>query len=290
MNDSDDLDSLFREAISALDAGDIGALGRLLSVYPELVRERLENPGAWLRDLVDGALEGYFRAPYLLWFIAENPIRNDKLPANILDLTRLIITVAARDAAESLPEQLDYTLGLVVTGRVPRECGVQLELIDLLIDAGAKPGRGHGALGGGNLAAAERLIERGGELTLAVALCLDREDDVRRLAPLATAEDRQVALAAAALNGRVAALTTLIALGVDINAYSTGIHPHATALHHAVSSGSLDAVKVLVEAGADLTIRDRIYDGTPLDWAEYLKEPEIAAWLRERQGGAKMQS
>lgn len=43
----------------------------------------------------------------------------------------------------------------------------------------------------------------------------------------------------------------------------------ATALHHAVWSGSLDAVKVLVEAGADLIRRDTIYDGTPLWWAKY---------------------
>jgi hypothetical protein len=40
--------------------------------------------------------------------------------------------------------------------------------------------------------------------------------------------------------------------GVDLNAYSPpGFHPHGTALHHAVDSGSLDAVKVLVEAGTE---------------------------------------
>jgi peptide-methionine (S)-S-oxide reductase len=44
---------------------------------------------------------------------------------------------------------------------------------------------------------------------------------------------------------------------------------HSTPLHQAVSSGSLAAVQVLVEAGADLTTRDRIYDGTPLGWAEH---------------------
>lgn len=64
-------------------------------------------------------------------------------------------------------------------------------------------------------------------------------------------------------------------------------------MHHAVWSGSLDAVKVLVEAGADLSRRDTIHDGTPLGWAEYgaqqQKESrakqylEIAAYLREKR-------
>jgi peptide-methionine (S)-S-oxide reductase len=51
-----------------------------------------------------------------------------------------------------------------------------------------------------------------------------------------------------------------------------------------VDSGSLDAVRVLVEAGADRGAKDRVYNGTPVGWAEYLKRPEIAAYLREREG------
>ena len=61
-----------------------------------------------------------------------------------------------------------------------------------------------------------------------------------------------------------------------------GLHPNGTALHHAVDSGSLDAVRALVEAGADRGARDRIHKGTPLGWAEYLQRTEIAAYLREK--------
>ena len=218
----------------------------------------------------------------LLWFVAENPIRHEKLPANIVEITRTIIDAAQRERVESLQEQLDYALGLVVTGRVPRESGMQLELMDVLIDAGATPGAGHGALSGRNLDAAAHLLKRGGELTLATAICLDRHGDVERLAKEASARDKQIALVAAALNGRAKALSRLLQLGVDIDAYSTGIHPHATALHHAVDSGSLDAVKVLVEAGAKLDTKDKIYNGTPLDWAEYEGRLEIADYLRKR--------
>jgi peptide-methionine (S)-S-oxide reductase len=102
----------------------------------------------------------------------------------------------------------------------------------------------------------------------------------------ASTRDKQIALVAAALNGRAEALTRLLQLGVDIDAYSTGIHPHATAIHHAVDSGSLDTVKVLVEAGARLDTRDKIYNGTPLDWAEHLGRREIADYLRARNNTA----
>lgn len=91
----------------------------------------------------------------------------------------------------------------------------------------------------------------------------------------------------------IEALTRLIAMGVDLNAYSTAIYTHATALHHAVSSGSLAAVKLLVEAGADLEKIDKAWEGTPAQWAEfYIREgqgleaekpyPEILAYLREQ--------
>ncbi len=30
-------------------------------------------------------------------------------------------------------------------------------------------------------------------------------------------------------------------------------------------------IKLLVEAGADLTAKDKVYEGTPFDWAEYIQ-------------------
>jgi ankyrin repeat protein len=149
----------------------------------------------------------------------------------------------------------------------------------------------------GDVSALERLVaahpglvrdridcgERGARLTLLAAVCTGRMDDVARLARGASAGERQAALAGAALYGRAEALALLIDLGVDLNAYSPpGLHPHGTALHHAVDSGSLDAVKALVEAGAELRTKDRVYEGTPLDWAEHLRRTEIAAYLREK--------
>jgi hypothetical protein len=49
-----------------------------------------------------------------------------------------------------------------------------------------------------------------------------------------------------------------------------------------VYAGSLDSVRVLVEAGAPLDVEDRAHHATPLGWAEYLGRPEIERYLRER--------
>jgi ankyrin repeat protein len=107
------------------------------------------------------------------------------------------------------------------------------------------------------------------KLTLAAAVCLERADDVARLLPDASAEDRHIALEAAAFNGKAQAVGMLIGLGVDVNAYNIGVQYHATPLHNAVCSGSLEAVKMLVEAGAKVDAKDTAYEATPLRWAEY---------------------
>jgi peptide-methionine (S)-S-oxide reductase len=265
-------DPRFREAVAAIDAGDIGALRRLLAAHPELVRERADCG------------EGYFHRPYLLWFVAENPVRNDRLPANIGQIARTLIEELERQAVESRRAQLDYTLELVCSGRVPREQGVQRELIDLLVGAGADPDSAMlCCLAHRELDAAERLLDHGAILTLTAAVCTGRRDEIGRLAAAAAPEERGTAFAAAALYGDVAALTLLLGLGAEPAAHGPpGFHAHATALHHAVESGSLAAVKLLVEAGADLGKRDLIYHATPLGWAEHLDRGEIAGYLREQ--------
>jgi peptide-methionine (S)-S-oxide reductase len=132
-------DALFREAVSAIDIGDVTMLERLLSEHPQLLHERLEAPGAWLRDRVGDTLEGFFQRPYLLWFVAEDPVRNGKLPGNIAQVARTIIRAAQREGVDSLQVQLDYALRLVAWSWIARKSELQIELIDALIDAGAAP-------------------------------------------------------------------------------------------------------------------------------------------------------
>jgi len=102
MNDANSLDALFQAAVAAIDSGDVATVQRLTREHPRLVRERLKSPGVWLRDKVGGALNGFFEKPYLLWFVAEDPVRNDTLPANIAQVAASIIDAARREGVGSL--------------------------------------------------------------------------------------------------------------------------------------------------------------------------------------------
>ena len=248
----------FDAAVAAIDAGDLSALAAL--------------PRDVLHTRVENGRDDYFARPYLLWFVAENPIRTGTLPANIVAVTKLLLERGA--------EGRDDALGLVVSGQVPREQGVQLDLIDVLVDAGADPNCLDAALAHRENAAAERLLERGAHETLVASVCLGRPFT---LGDATTAEERQIAFSGAALHGRADALRKLIAAGVDVDAFNPEAwHAHSTALHSAVDAGSAEAVRVLLAAGADASIKDRLFDGTPLDWARYLGRDAVLEALEGR--------
>jgi hypothetical protein len=77
----------------------------------------------------------------------------------------------------------------------------------------------------------------------------------------------------AAARGNRDAVTTLLALGFDIDAKARADVPieqeWETALHAAVSNGDGELVLQLLAAGADPTIKDSRFDATPLGWARY---------------------
>ncbi|RWY51096.1 ankyrin repeat domain-containing protein [Mucilaginibacter gilvus] len=283
MQTSDITDPIFLQAVEAIDGGDTVLLQKLITDNPRLITDKLSTTE-----------EGYFKDPYLLWFVADNPIRHEKLPANIVAIINLLVTEIKAKAPGIAQQQLDYTLGLVATGRIPRESDMQIAMMDALINAGAQPGGGIGALAHGNTEAANYLIERGGKLTLGVAIGLHRMDDVDRLLQTATADEKLAALTAAAFYGMADMVKFLLEQGVGPNGYpspNSGFHSHAMPLHQAVWSGSMETVKLLVKAGARLDVADKIYGGTPLGWAEYAPSEvgsedalqsftEIAAYLK----------
>src|SRR5262249_41182959 len=157
---------------------------------PDLARERLTTPGPWLRNKIGGALDGFFKDPYLLWFVSEDVSVHGRLPKNIADVARAIIRSA--QGAPGLQEQLDSTLRLVCWSGVAQQCRVQIELIDVLLDAGASSDGGpDNTLVNCHLAAAEHLVARGAELTLASAVCLGRWKDAQRLAATASETEKQ---------------------------------------------------------------------------------------------------
>ncbi len=275
---------VFRQAVEAVDTGNIAVLRDILSQHPDIINEQAHFPGA-----------GYFERPYLLYFVADNPIRNGKLPDNVLDLMNVLIERLLQYPAAAKQEQLEYTLGLIGSGRIPKESGKQIAMMDLLIDAGAAPGAGNAALAHGNVDAAKHLIKRGGQYTLITAACFNEEDKIGALSVQATDEEKLTALTAAAFYGYPNMIGLLLANGAPPNGYpGSGFHTHATPLHQAVYSGVLESVKLLIEAGSDIHAKDKAYSGTPLGWAQYMQADEatreedkqkfkiIEAYLREQ--------
>jgi|SRR5215469_1771581 len=255
----------FRRAVDLLDAGDVEGLRAHLRAHPNLVHERVVFEGG-----------NYFQNPSLLEFVAENPIRHGKLPANIVEVAKLILDAGAKNDRT----MLDETLGLVCSGRVPRECGVQIPLIDLLCDYGADPDRGMPGAHG-EFEAAGALVRRGARVDLPVAAALGRVEEARRLLSSASPGDRHRALALSAQFGHTEIVHMLLDTGEDPNRYNpSGFHAHSTPLHQAALAGHEATVRLLVERGARLDLKDTVWQGTPEGWAVHGGKTRVADYLR----------
>jgi hypothetical protein len=261
-------DAAFRRAVELIDAGDAAGLRSYLKQHPGLQRQHVVFEGG-----------NYFRNPSLLEFIAENPVRHGKLPANIVEVAKAVLDAGVDQAA------LNETLMLVATGSVPRECGVQEALIGVLCDGGADPNSSLRAAAVLNeLEAVHALLRRGAQIDLPVAAALGRIEDFRRLLPRGGAEERHLALAVASQYGHAEIVRMLLDAGEDPDRYNpVGGHSHTTPLHQAAWAGDFDLVKLFVERGARLDLKDVLWQGTPAQWAAHNGKREIESYLREQQ-------
>jgi ankyrin repeat protein len=266
----------FEAAVDAVVSGDVATLRSMLRADPELVRARSPRP---------------HRAT-LLHYVASNGVEDERqrTPSNALDVAKTLLDAGAEvDAVAEMYAAEATTMDMLVSSAPPAAAGVQSDLAALLLDYGSDINRRgkHGqtpvmtALAFGYLRTAEMLARRGASLGFEALAGLGRLDEVRSGLPAADAAARHAALALATQHGHTAVVRLLLDAGEDPSRYNPiGYHSHSTPLHQAVASDHLDVVKLLVERGARLDIRDRDYDGTPLDWAIYLKKDAIADYLR----------
>jgi ankyrin repeat protein len=78
-------------------------------------------------------------------------------------------------------------------------------------------------------------------------------------------------------------LRLMSTLGFDLSARThhdgVGINLATTPMHNAAWQGNLELVKLLIELGADPTIRDPNYNATPQGWAEYNHQQVVVDYL-----------
>ena len=267
-------DVTFRRAVDLVDAGDVAGLRAHLQQHPSLVHQRVVFEGG-----------NYFRNPSLLEFVAENPVRHGSLPANIVEVARVILEAGAERSA------IMEALMLICTGKVPRASRVQLPLMDLLCDYGADPNTAiRAAALHGEFEAVNGLILRGAHIDLPVAAALGRIHDAHRLLATASPEDRQLALSLAADSGHVEVVRLLLDAGENPNRYNpVGGHSHTTPLHQAAGAGHEEVVKLLVERGARLDMKDILWHATPAGWARHAGNRAIEAYLLAHESGDEKQ-
>lgn len=277
----------FERAVEAVIDGDLDALRALLKDDPELVRARSTRVTCF-DPPVHGAT--------LLHYVAANGVEGyrQRSPANAAEIAKTLLEAGADpNALCSLYGSRCTTIALLVSSTPPKNAGVQVPVLHVLIDHGASvtpEGEGNWtspietALVFGMVDAADALVERGAPiLTMAAAAGLGRLDDVKRMRPEASELDRHRAFALAAQRGHAGIVELLLDAGEDPNRFNPpGTHAHSPALHQAISAGHLEVVKLLIDRGARLDITDTIYQGTPLGWAEYCNQPEIEAYLRTK--------
>lgn len=193
------------------------------------------------------------------------------------------------DALESPTELVRGLLGWAVLhdqqDRVARLIAAEVDVISPL-DYRFAPGRtpleaallaGHGEL-------ADRLRSAGAtepsfnqvDAVVAAVVAGDR-DRLRLLGEPAIGKARRARpglVVWAASQGGVAAVAEAVSSGFDVNALARADvfseQPWQTALHTAVERDDPDLVRQLLQLGADPSIRDGRFGGTPANWAEHL--------------------
>lgn len=246
--------SIFENAVDAIVDGDINTLRRLLLDRPDLVHERSTRE----------------HRSTLLHYVSANGVEDfrQKTPPNIVDIARLLLDSGADVNAESDAYRgHSTTLGLTATSYHPQKAGVQIALMMLLLERGARMQDTdvRDSLANGRGEAAEFLASRGAHLGFEGACGVSRLDAVKQLFHAAGEREIKDGFTWASEFGRTEVVRFLLEQGFDIRTQLPG----PTGIHWAALGGHADLVKLLVERGAPVDAVESTFGGTPLTWALY---------------------
>jgi len=260
----------FEAAVDAVVDGNVESLQRLLERTSDLVRARSARK----------------HHSTLLHYVGANGVEGfrQRTPPTAVEIANTLLEAGAEvDAAADMYGGGQTTLGLVATSFHPRAAGLQNALIDILLAHGARmTPQGlanrryplvNGCLANGRPEAAEHLASRGAPLDLEGAAGVGRLDLVKSfftsegaLKPPATLEQMRDGFTWACEYGRTLVVEYLLDRGIAVGEQMP--RPHGqTGLHWAAYGGHVDTVKALLKRHAPVDVKDRTFDGTPLDWA-----------------------
>ena len=288
----------FYTAASALDAGDLKSLEKLLKKHDELANAR-------------GYLDPYymypaFRGASLLHHVTGSPWRVP-LPANALDAARLLIAHGADPNAVTLDSLT--TIDLALDAAQLRWADKRDSLITLLLDNGADPNHNKGkmlwdALVGRDKDLANTLAEKGAKTDLRFAAGLGRIDQMQtffdaegKLTPEANSlyrtnpdtvlSEQQIldeALNFAVYSGYQEAVVFMLEKGADPSGFAGywwGWDWNSTPMHKAVDSADVEMLRLLYKHGADPTIKEERWHETAYEWSTYYDNKEVQDALKE---------
>ena len=252
--------------MDAIVTGDAAALRKLLHAHPELVRARST------RD----------HQSTLLHYVSANGVEDfrQKTPPNIVEIARILLDAGADVNATSEAYGGGSTaLGLAATSVHPEQAGVQIPLLETLLEHGARIEQGAATgnwsavtscLANGQPEAARFLASRGAILNIEGAAGLGRVDvlqtffdDSAAVRPASSNEQVASAFLYACGYGQIDAVRYLLEKRVDPNIRNSG---GETGLHWASFGPHPRVASLLLERGAAVDVRDERYNGTPLDW------------------------
>jgi ankyrin repeat protein len=255
----------FEAAADAIVSGDVAKLAALLQRDPSLVRARSTRE----------------HRSTLLHYCSANGVEDyrQKTPPNIVAIARHLLDAGAEVNAESdAYGRRSTTLMLAATSVHPERAGVQITLLELLLERGAAidlPGAAstvNACLRNGRALAARFLAGRGGQLDLEGAAGVGRLGAVASflaadgaLRPPATPQQLADGFGWACEFGHAEVAGFLLQQGVRADA---PLRPEGeTALHYAALGGHAEIVLLLLAHGADVRARETRFDATPLGWA-----------------------
>lgn len=258
----DSTTSRFEAAADAIVEGNVETLSRLLGEDAELVRARSarEHHATLLHYVAANGVEGYLQ----------------RTPKNAVEIAELLLRRGAEvDATAEIYGGGATTLELAATSVHPERAGVQIALLTLLLDRGARIDRPNSAgnrhsligacLANGRGDAAQFLsfhvvprdleeVAGAGRIDLVESYFADDG----ALKPPATQEQLRDGFLYACQFGRNRVVEFLLERGIDLGAQDRN---GQTALHHAVIGAQLETVKLLLKHSAPLEVKNT-YGGT----------------------------